>query len=164
MTTVDIVNEGVATTDAVKLFAQHTYQYSTCDPARNAIATLPNLINHGNITVSFRTSTLGASLCTTRIRRRISIFGNPKLRQRRVSTRSLLLVNSAPYPVQGSKMSRIHSGKHCGWQTVSAIFSEEVDEVLTTNSSDSIRWCARHIKDVSAPGRDIGVSEQFSGK
>lgn len=58
MTTVDIVNEGVATTNAVKLFAQHTYQYSTCDPARNAIATLPNLINHGNITVSLRTKPL----------------------------------------------------------------------------------------------------------
>ena len=27
------------------------YQYSTCDPVRNAIAALPNLINHENITV-----------------------------------------------------------------------------------------------------------------
>lgn len=27
------------------------YQYSTCDPTRNAIATLPNLVNHSNITV-----------------------------------------------------------------------------------------------------------------
>ncbi|KAI0091215.1 glycoside hydrolase superfamily [Irpex rosettiformis] len=50
MTTVDIINEGVDTTGVVKLFAQHTYQYSTCDPVRNAIATLPNLINHDNIT------------------------------------------------------------------------------------------------------------------
>ncbi|KAI0690173.1 hypothetical protein BC835DRAFT_1417993 [Cytidiella melzeri] len=50
MTTVDIVREGVDTSGVVKLFAQHTYQYSTCDPVRNAIATLPNLINHNNIT------------------------------------------------------------------------------------------------------------------
>ncbi|PSR75566.1 hypothetical protein PHLCEN_2v9046 [Hermanssonia centrifuga] len=26
------------------------YQYSTCDPVRNAIATLPNLVNHQNVT------------------------------------------------------------------------------------------------------------------
>lgn len=31
-------------------YSQHMYQYSTCDPARNAKATLPNLINHKNIT------------------------------------------------------------------------------------------------------------------
>ena len=69
MTTVDIVDEGIDTTGVIKLFDQHTYaysinaksfthlqrfryQYSTCDPTRNAIATLPNLINHQNITVS----------------------------------------------------------------------------------------------------------------
>ncbi|KAI0342826.1 hypothetical protein BDW22DRAFT_1357353 [Trametopsis cervina] len=50
MTTVDIVNEGIDSTGTVKVFAQHTYQYSTCDPVRNAIATLPNLVNHNNIT------------------------------------------------------------------------------------------------------------------
>jgi len=50
MTTVSIIQEGVDTTGVVKLFSQHTYQYSTCDPTRNAIATLPHLINHGNIT------------------------------------------------------------------------------------------------------------------
>ncbi|KIP07665.1 glycoside hydrolase family 79 protein [Phlebiopsis gigantea 11061_1 CR5-6] len=50
MTTVDIVNEGVDTTGVIDVFAQHTYQYSTCDPVRNAIATLPNLISHDNIT------------------------------------------------------------------------------------------------------------------
>ncbi|CAL1716179.1 unnamed protein product [Somion occarium] len=48
--TKDIIDEGVDTTGSVKLFAQHTYQYSTCDPARNTIATLPNLVNHQNIT------------------------------------------------------------------------------------------------------------------
>jgi hypothetical protein len=32
------------------LRAQHTYQYSTCDPRRNAIATLPHLVDHRNIT------------------------------------------------------------------------------------------------------------------
>ncbi|EPQ54385.1 hypothetical protein GLOTRDRAFT_44058 [Gloeophyllum trabeum ATCC 11539] len=50
MTTVSTIEEGIDTTGVIKIFSQHTYQYSTCDPARNAIATLPNLINHGNIT------------------------------------------------------------------------------------------------------------------
>ncbi|KZT29970.1 glycoside hydrolase family 79 protein [Neolentinus lepideus HHB14362 ss-1] len=50
MTTVSIIEEGVDSTGAIKIFSQHTYQYSTCDPARDAIATLPNLINHQNIT------------------------------------------------------------------------------------------------------------------
>jgi hypothetical protein len=51
MTTADIVAEGVDTTGAVEVFAQHAYQYSTCDPTRNALATLPHLVNHQNITV-----------------------------------------------------------------------------------------------------------------
>lgn len=66
MTTVDIINEGVDSTGVIKLFDQHTsvspqhnvhlinslhsYQYSTFDPVRNAKATLPNLVNHQNIT------------------------------------------------------------------------------------------------------------------
>ncbi|KLO15240.1 hypothetical protein SCHPADRAFT_871320 [Schizopora paradoxa] len=50
MTTVSIIEEGIDDTGVIKLFDQHTYQYSTCDPVRNAIATLPNLINHQNIT------------------------------------------------------------------------------------------------------------------
>ncbi|CDO76896.1 Glycoside Hydrolase Family 79 protein [Trametes cinnabarina] len=50
MTTVSIIKDGVDTTGVIKLFAQHTYQYSTCDPARNAIATLAHLVNHRNIT------------------------------------------------------------------------------------------------------------------
>ncbi|KAI5117369.1 hypothetical protein M0805_004359 [Coniferiporia weirii] len=50
ITTVDVIDEGIDTTGVIKLFDQHTYQYSTCDPVRNAIATLPNLINHQNIT------------------------------------------------------------------------------------------------------------------
>jgi len=33
----------------VKLYAQHTYQYSTCDPTRNAIATLPHVVDHQGI-------------------------------------------------------------------------------------------------------------------
>jgi hypothetical protein len=53
MTTVSIINEGIETSNSVKLYAQHTYQYSTCDPARNAIATLPHLVDHQNIVVSF---------------------------------------------------------------------------------------------------------------
>ncbi|KAI0075812.1 hypothetical protein K474DRAFT_1663809 [Panus rudis PR-1116 ss-1] len=48
--TQEVLDEGIDTTGTVKLFGQHTYQYSTCDPARNAIATLTNLINHQNIT------------------------------------------------------------------------------------------------------------------
>ncbi|EIM91232.1 uncharacterized protein STEHIDRAFT_48573 [Stereum hirsutum FP-91666 SS1] len=50
MTTVDIVQEGVATMGVIEVFSQHMYQYSTCDPTRNAIATLPNLVNHSSIT------------------------------------------------------------------------------------------------------------------
>ncbi|KAI0065099.1 hypothetical protein BV25DRAFT_1822212 [Artomyces pyxidatus] len=50
MSTVDIIDEGVDTSGVIKLFNQHMYQYSTCDPGRNAIATLPNLVNHTNIT------------------------------------------------------------------------------------------------------------------
>jgi hypothetical protein len=51
MTTVSIIDEGIESSNAVKLYAQHTYQYSTCDPPRNAIATLPHLVDHQNITV-----------------------------------------------------------------------------------------------------------------
>jgi len=49
-TTANIIDEGVLDSGAVMLFNQHMYQYSTCDPVRNAIATLPNLVNHTNIT------------------------------------------------------------------------------------------------------------------
>ena len=49
-TTANTIDEGILGSKAVKLFNQHMYQYSTCDPARNAIATLPNLVNHTNIT------------------------------------------------------------------------------------------------------------------
>ncbi|VDB95700.1 unnamed protein product [Peniophora sp. CBMAI 1063] len=49
-TTSNVIDEGILGTNAVRLFNQHMYQYSTCDPARNAIATLPNLVNHTNIT------------------------------------------------------------------------------------------------------------------
>ena len=69
MTTVSAIAEGIDNTGVVKLFDQHTcvrcsyseapsttqllrYQYSTCDPVRNARATLPALVNHQNITVS----------------------------------------------------------------------------------------------------------------
>ncbi|KZT52421.1 glycoside hydrolase family 79 protein [Calocera cornea HHB12733] len=50
ITTVDVVADGIAQGGTVKAFSQHMYQYSTCDPVRNALATLPNLINHANIT------------------------------------------------------------------------------------------------------------------
>ncbi|KAI0259905.1 hypothetical protein BC834DRAFT_926115 [Gloeopeniophorella convolvens] len=50
MTTIDIINEGIDTTGVIKLFNQHMYQYSTCDPTRNSIATLAHLVNHTNIT------------------------------------------------------------------------------------------------------------------
>lgn len=61
MTTADIVAEGVDTTGAVGVFAQHSYQYSTCDPVRNAIATLPHLVDHQNITVRVSGSSLFVS-------------------------------------------------------------------------------------------------------
>ncbi|KIJ37551.1 glycoside hydrolase family 79 protein, partial [Sphaerobolus stellatus SS14] len=50
MTTVETIQEGIDKTGVIKLFDQHTYQYSTCDPVRNALATLPALVNHTNIT------------------------------------------------------------------------------------------------------------------
>ncbi|KAG9102595.1 hypothetical protein FRC06_001675 [Ceratobasidium sp. 370] len=50
MTTVSTINEGIDKTGVIKLFDQHTYQYSTCDPGRNAKATLEALVNHNNIT------------------------------------------------------------------------------------------------------------------
>lgn len=50
MTTVSTIEEGIDSTGVVKLFDQHAYQYSTCDPVRNALATLPALVNHQNIT------------------------------------------------------------------------------------------------------------------
>ncbi|QRW18868.1 glycoside hydrolase family 79 protein [Rhizoctonia solani] len=50
MTTVSTINQGIDKTGVIKLFDQHTYQYSTCDPARNAKATLEALVNHDNIT------------------------------------------------------------------------------------------------------------------
>ncbi|GJJ08933.1 hypothetical protein Clacol_003153 [Clathrus columnatus] len=50
MTTVSTIEEGIDSTGVVKLFDQHSYQYSTCDPVRNALATLPALVNHQNIT------------------------------------------------------------------------------------------------------------------
>jgi hypothetical protein len=51
ITSRSIIADGVESLNTVKLYAQHTYQYSTCDPARNAIATLANLVSHRNITV-----------------------------------------------------------------------------------------------------------------
>ncbi|KAG8682082.1 hypothetical protein FRC08_015200, partial [Ceratobasidium sp. 394] len=50
MTTVSTINDGIDKTGVIKLFDQHTYQYSTCDPVRNAKATLEALVNHNNIT------------------------------------------------------------------------------------------------------------------
>ncbi|KAA1467457.1 hypothetical protein DENSPDRAFT_832510 [Dentipellis sp. KUC8613] len=50
MTTEDIINEGAGDTGAVEVYSQHMYQFSTCDPVRDAIATLPHLVNHTNIT------------------------------------------------------------------------------------------------------------------
>ncbi|KZV99803.1 hypothetical protein EXIGLDRAFT_723870 [Exidia glandulosa HHB12029] len=50
MTTRSIIAEGAESANTVKLYAQHTYQYSTCDPPRDAIATLEHLVDHRNIT------------------------------------------------------------------------------------------------------------------
>ncbi|KAL0636330.1 hypothetical protein Q9L58_004677 [Maublancomyces gigas] len=45
-----ILKSGAANNGKTLAYSQHMYQYSTCDPVRNAKATLPNLINHKNIT------------------------------------------------------------------------------------------------------------------
>ncbi|KAH8831747.1 glycoside hydrolase family 79 protein [Flagelloscypha sp. PMI_526] len=37
---------GANAANTVKLCSEHTYQYSVCDPARAAVAILPNLVNH----------------------------------------------------------------------------------------------------------------------
>ncbi|TFY71156.1 hypothetical protein EVG20_g1847 [Dentipellis fragilis] len=53
MTTEEIIDEGAGDTGAVEVYSQHMqvrYQFSTCDPIRDAIATLPHLVNHTNIT------------------------------------------------------------------------------------------------------------------
>lgn len=90
MTTVDIINEGIDTTGVIKLFDQHTYQYSTCDPVRDAIATLPNLINHQNITVSLDCRILISEPTYEflNLNRLILIFGNLKLLLRKVEGKS----------------------------------------------------------------------------
>lgn len=79
ITTVKAIDEGIDSTGVIKLFDQHTYvpvsiefplikthnryQYSTCDPKRDAIATLPNLINHQNITVNSLINYLAFTCC-----------------------------------------------------------------------------------------------------
>lgn len=40
---VSALNAGANAHNTVKLCSEHTYQYSVCDPARAAVATLPNL-------------------------------------------------------------------------------------------------------------------------
>ncbi|KAG9128365.1 hypothetical protein FRC07_000039 [Ceratobasidium sp. 392] len=50
MTTLSIINDGIDKTGVVKLFDQHTYQYSTCTSENNTQATLESLLNHTSIT------------------------------------------------------------------------------------------------------------------
>lgn len=43
---VDIIPYGVDSADQVAQYSIHFYAFSTCDPARAAIATIPNILNH----------------------------------------------------------------------------------------------------------------------
>ncbi|KAF8675664.1 hypothetical protein RHS04_06641 [Rhizoctonia solani] len=46
----DLITSRGVTGKKVKEFSQHMYQYSSCRPASNARATVPNIMNHTNIT------------------------------------------------------------------------------------------------------------------
>ncbi|CDZ96269.1 Glycoside hydrolase, superfamily [Phaffia rhodozyma] len=50
ITTEDVVALGIGNDSSIKTFSQHMYQYSTCDSARDELATLDALVNHKNIT------------------------------------------------------------------------------------------------------------------
>lgn len=42
----DLIPKGIDATDAVAQYSIHSYAFATCDPARAAIATIPNILNH----------------------------------------------------------------------------------------------------------------------
>ncbi|KAJ7444823.1 hypothetical protein FB451DRAFT_1104514, partial [Mycena latifolia] len=48
--TEDLIARGIDSPPIVREFSQHMYAYSSCKPASNAIATVPNIQNHTNIT------------------------------------------------------------------------------------------------------------------
>ena len=43
---VDIIPAGIDSNDQVGEYSIHSYEFSTCDPGRAAIATIPNILNH----------------------------------------------------------------------------------------------------------------------
>ncbi|KAJ7252512.1 hypothetical protein C8J57DRAFT_1187577 [Mycena rebaudengoi] len=48
--TEDLIARGLDDPPIVREFSQHMYAYSSCRPASNAVATVPNIHNHTNIT------------------------------------------------------------------------------------------------------------------
>ncbi|KAJ7137661.1 hypothetical protein C8R44DRAFT_607044 [Mycena epipterygia] len=48
--TEDLIARGIDQPPIVREFSQHMYAYSSCTPASNALATVPNIQNHTNIT------------------------------------------------------------------------------------------------------------------
>ena len=46
----DIIPAGVDAADQVAEYSIHSYAFSTCDPARAALATTPNILNHTELT------------------------------------------------------------------------------------------------------------------
>lgn len=50
VTPADIIPDGIDSTNQVAEYSIHSYAFATCDPARSALATTPNLLNHtGNV-------------------------------------------------------------------------------------------------------------------
>lgn len=47
---VDIIPAGVDSANQVAEYSIHSYPFSTCDPARAALATIPNILNHTGLT------------------------------------------------------------------------------------------------------------------
>lgn len=46
---VDIIPAGIDSDNSVAEYSIHSYPFATCDPARAAIATLPNILNHTDL-------------------------------------------------------------------------------------------------------------------
>ena len=46
---VDLIPAGIDSNDAVGEYSIHSYPFATCDPARAALATLPNILNHTDL-------------------------------------------------------------------------------------------------------------------
>ena len=46
----DLIPAGIDSTDQVAEYSIHSYAFATCDPARAALATVPNILNHTELT------------------------------------------------------------------------------------------------------------------